>query len=264
MPHIICPSCSYSRVWKLRRDRLKCKRCRREFAQRRYPIAGFRATEGEWKQCIATFLRERTIRRIVEETGQSHCAIERRVMYLRARIALVVPERFKGPVEMDETYIGGQRKNKHLHIRRIQAKRGHGTDKLPIVGLFDRESGQVFVVVEPRKLDMAFITQTIAERAMPCIEVYTDGYKMYRSLKHHGFRHEYVDHAGGELVRGEIHTNNIEGFWGILKRRLGCIGGMRRTYLPLFVAEIVWRFNHRSMTLAEQEKKLFQLIIGGG
>lgn len=164
------------------------------------------------------------------------------------------------PVEMDETYIGGQRKNKRLHIRRIQGKRGHGTDKLPIVGIFSRLSGHVYVEVLTKKLDIARIFSIIAERTEPGGTIYTDGFKMYRGLAGLMYQHEYVDHDGGELVRGDVHTNNIEGFWGILKRKLSCIGGMRRANLHLFVAEIVWKFNHRSHTLAEQEEVLFKLI----
>jgi transposase-like protein len=167
---------------------------------------------------------------------------------------------FHGPVELDETYIGGQRKNKRLHIRRIKAKKGHGTDKLPIVGLFDRASGKAFVIVEPKKLDIHFILFLLRKRVVPHAFVYTDGFKMYRMLPKHGWRHEYVDHDGGELARGEIHTNHIEGFWGILKRKLSCIGGMRRKHLPLFVGEIAWRFNHRNIPLSDQEKILFELI----
>ena len=72
---------------------------------------------------------------------------------------------------------------------------------------------------------------------------------------------EFVDHDGGELVRGEIHTNNIEGFWGILKRKLGCIGGMRRERLYLFVGEIAWKYNHRFMTITEREQALLKLVL---
>ena len=168
----------------------------------------------------------------------------------------------ESPVEMDETYIGGQRKNKRLHIRRIQAKRGHGTDKLPIVGIFSRKSGFVYVEVLTRKLDAARIFSVIAERTEQGGTIYTDGFKMYRGLARLAYQHEYVDHDGGELVRGSVHTNNIEGFWGILKRKLSCIGGMRRSNLHLFGAEIVWKFNHRCLTLSAQEETLLKLIIG--
>ena len=170
------------------------------------------------------------------------------------------PNTFTGLVEMDETYIGGQRKNKRLHIRRIQGKRGHGTDKLPIVGLFSRTSGKVYIEVLPKKLDVQRIFTIIRERVIKGSTLYTDGFKMYRGLRETPYRHEFVDHLQGEMVRGDIHTNNIEGFWGILKRKLGCIGGMRREYLFLFVAEIAWKFNHRKVSLSEQEALLLRLV----
>jgi transposase-like protein len=173
------------------------------------------------------------------------------------------PDFLPGTVEMDETYIGGQRKNKRLHIRRIQGKRGHGTDKLPIVGLFSRESGEVYVEILERKLDIYRIITIIGDRTERGGSIYTDGFKMYRMLNARGYDHAFVDHDGGELVRGDVHTNNIEGFWGILKRKLSCIGGMRRTHLHFFVAEITWKFNQRAASLETQEHRLFDLLFGG-
>jgi transposase-like protein len=174
-----------------------------------------------------------------------------------------MPDFLPSPVEMDETYIGGQRKNKRLHIRRIQAKRGHGTDKLPIMGVFSRSTGEVYTEILERKLDVYRIIDILRKRTEIGGKVFTDGFKMYRMLKDRGYAHDWVDHAGGELVRDEIHTNNIEGFWGLLKRKLSCIGGMRRKNLHLFVSEICWKFNQRSATLERQEQRLFDLIIGG-
>ena len=172
------------------------------------------------------------------------------------------PTRFNGICEMDETYIGGQRKNKRLHIRRIKCKRGHGTDKLPIMGLYGREEGQIYVEVIP-KLSIKRILEIIKEKVVKGSQIYTDGYKMYRCLPKHGYPHEYVDHDGGEYTRDKIHTNNIEGFCGTLKRKLGCIGGMRRDRLHLFVAEIVWKFNHRNYPKKVQEERLINLLKRG-
>lgn len=225
-----------------------------------YPVAGIRSTETEWKQCISVFLRERTVKRIVEGAHIPHSRTEHMVMHMRRVMSADIPATLLCPVEMDETYIGGQRKNKRLHIRRIQGKRGHGTDKLPIVGIFSRTTGQVYVEVLERKLDVKKIFQTIETLVPAGARICTDGFKMYRGLPKLGYKHEYVDHDDGELVRGNIHTNNIEGFWGILKRKLSCIGGMRRSSLHLFVGEIVWKFNHRKQALGEQESALLNLV----
>lgn len=256
-----CPFCAFGRSWIVRRKKRKCKQCRREFSGTAYPVEGFRLTQEVWKNIIKTFLRERTEKRITEEVGTSLKTTQRAVHYLRCIMASEVPPAFFGIVEMDETYIGGQRKNKKLHIRRIKGKRGHGTDKLPIVGLFCRDSGQVFVDVEPKKLDVAYILQIIQERVVVGSRIYTDGFKMYRGISKFGYVHEFVDHAGDEYVRGDVHTNNIEGFWGIMKRKMGCIGGMRRDRLHLFVGEIAWKFNHRKEPLKEQERALFALVL---
>lgn len=260
MPTISCPFCGFGRSWAVRGKKRKCKSCRREFGGVAYPIGGFRVAELAWRKAVATFLRERTERRISEEAGVSLKTAQKMAHRMREAMASEIPAPFLGPVEMDETYVGGQRKNKKLHIRKIKGKPGHGTDKLPIVGLFCRKSGQVFVDVEPRKLDVRYVFQTIRERVVPGSQVFTDGFKMYRGLPRLGYAHEYVDHDGGEYVRGEIHTNNIEGFWGILKRKLGCIGGMRRDRLWLFVAEIAWKFNHRDQSLKDRERSLMALL----
>ncbi len=261
MAKTTCPICSFSRSWSVRGKKRKCKRCRREFSDKTYPVAGFRINKKTWQIVAATFLRERTERRVAEEASTSLKTAQRAVHHLRTLMPADVPAPFTGIVEMDETYIGGQRKNKKLHIRRIKGRPGHGTDKMPIVGLYSRESGQVYVELQSRKLQVEILFGIIERQASKEGQLYTDGFKMYRGITERAFRHEYVDHDGGEYVRGDIHTNNIEGFWGILKRKMGCIGGMRKDRLHLFVGEIVWKFNHRKQSLKDQERALIELVL---
>lgn len=267
MPQKQCPYCHYGRYWKVRRYKLKCKKCRREFSNFKYPVLGIRATEKEWKQCIKIFLRERTINRIVDETPLGYRRAQKMAHYLRLCMSKDMPSKFKGITEIDETYVGGQRKNKKLHIRRLSpSRRGHGTDKLPIVGLFNRDTGQVYVEVLKRDLKgrgskIFKIMGIIKKRTAKGSLIYTDTYQLYKHLNtYHECKHESVNHYQGEYSRGSIHTNNIEGFWGILKRRLGCIGGMKRDRLYLFVSEITWKFNHRKISLKQREEKLLNLI----
>jgi transposase-like protein len=267
MPQNHCPKCGYIRLWKIRRNKFKCKKCRSEFSNHKYLVKHIRSTEKEWVKCIKIFLRQRTVNNISNECNISYRRAQKMAHHLRLCMANDYPDKFKGITEVDETYIGGQRKNKKLHIRRLTPpKSGHGTEKLPIIGLFNRNSGQVYVQVLKRRLKgrgskILKVMNVIKARTHPESVIYTDTYQLYKHLEiYHSCEHESVNHYQGEYSRGGIHINNIEGFWGILKRKLGCIGGMRRKRLYLFVAEITWIFNHRNMSLSEKEQKLLKLI----
>jgi transposase len=261
MPRPACPHCSYTRFWKVRRGRRKCRKCRHEFAPNLVRGTGIRATPAEWKNVTRAFVRERTILAVVAATGLSRHRVTRMLGTLRARMAHEIMPVFSGIVELDETYIGGQRKNARLHIRRIKGKRGHGTTKLPIFGIYHRGSGRVFVDVEPRNLDWRYVLSVVRKRVAQGSRVYTDGFSMYAPLSRMGYLHRSVDHNANEYVRGDVHTNGIEGFWGIMKRRMGCIGGMRRKNLHLFAKELAWRYNHRKESPEKKERALFRLVL---
>lgn len=254
-----CPYCRFSRAWRIRREKRKCKRCRREWsiAKKRF---GIRATDLEWQACVLAFLRERAARSVSRETGLGYTRTVRMLHQVRLTMQRDTPMKFDGICEADETFIGGQRKNKRLHIRRIKAKRGHGTDKIPIVGVLSRSLGQVRVTVVPVRCEatvIGFIRSCLGPEAI----LYTDAYKMNRAIQKYGVRHEYVDHDSGEYVRGDIHTNQIEGFWGILKRTLAMIGGIRRDRFPLFIGEIVWRYNYRKLSRVEQGERILKQLL---
>lgn len=254
-----CPYCSYPRFWKLRREKRKCKRCRREWSGT-VVLNGVRATTAEWRRCVSTFLTRRAARTVSQETRMAYCRVVKMLTRLRETMSLDVATPFSGICEADETFIGGQRKNKRLHIRRRPSKRGHGTEKVPIVGILSRQTGQVAVRVLSHRSEetvIGFMVSCLAKDAV----LYTDGYKMNRAVRKHGIPHQYVDHASGEYVRGDVHTNRIEGFWGVLKRNLAMIGGIRPGRFPLFIGEIAWRYNHRKLTHEQRVERLMQLLF---
>lgn len=258
-----CPTCGHVRVWKLRREKLRCKKCRKEFATEKFPVKGFRLRHDDWARSVSAFLLLKSVRRMAEELDAAQRHVQEIAHHIRTRMFLEVPPTFAGPVEIDETYIGAQRKNQRLHIRkRYPPKRGHGTQKLPIFGIFDRASGLAFIEVMPRKLAVEHIIEKTVRQVAPGAGVYTDGFPTYRKLAGLGYVHEWVDHNAREYVRGNVHTNNIEGFWGIMKRTMGTTGGMKRERLHLFAAEITWRFNHRKESKEEKERALLKLVLG--
>jgi transposase-like protein len=216
-------------------------------------------TKKRIRVAVHSFVVHRTVRRVMMYSGLSIVTAQRFCHALRITISREERQQFFGPTEVDETYIGAQRKNQRLHIRKLYPpKRGHGTQKLPIIGAHDRATGTVRVEVMARKLDKRIVLDFVSRAAKARSRVYTDGFPYYRDLKKLGFHHEWVDHNAQEYVRGDVHTNGIEGFWGFMKRRMGNIGGMRRDRLGLFALELAWRYNHRQ--LSDNEKT--DLLVG--
>jgi len=176
-----------------------------------------------------------------------------------------VPEIFEGTVEVDETYLGGQKKNKNKRQLRKEkemfgkeSKRGWGTTKQPVFGILCR-NGLVFaeLVDDTEAKDLIPI---ITRKVKAGTKICSDTYRSYTGLAAAGYVHRTVEHKLKEYVRGKNHINGLEGFWGFLKRKLASKGGVRRIYLPLFLGEYVWRYNHRKEKLEEQRSRLVHLI----
>jgi transposase-like protein len=165
-----------------------------------------------------------------------------------------------GPVEVDEVYIGGAEKNKHLSVRaagltgsafhdrenRLASKRGkHRENKVAVMGMLDREARQVRAEVIPN-VRREVLLDTILANVQKGGKVYTDGLPAYKGLEALEFIHEAVNHVT-EYVRGEVHTNGIENFWGLLKRTLkGTYVAVEPFHLDRYVTEQVFRYNNRA------------------
>ena len=120
---------------------------------------------------------------------------------------------FSGPVEADETYIGGKRKNMPKAKRKTLEGRG-AVGKAVVVGAKDRETNQVAArTVE--STDGPTLKGFVGEHAAPGAKVFTDEASAYAGMP---FEHESVNHGVGEYVRGMAHVNGMESFWSLLKR----------------------------------------------
>ncbi|MCY4101458.1 MAG: IS1595 family transposase [Rhodobacteraceae bacterium] len=165
-------------------------------------------------------------------------------------------EVFVGPVEADETYMGGLEKNKH---NKDKLKKGRGTvGKTAIVGVKDRETKKIKarVVIDTSKLTLqGFINSNVEEEA----EKYTDESRSYKGLTHHST----VNHSAREFVDGMVHTNGIESFWSMLKRsHKGTFHKMSPKHLQRYVDEFVGRHNLRGCDTEEMMKTLFAQMTG--
>lgn len=264
MPRFVCPYCSCRQTWSVRRQSRKCRRCRREWVPNRSLVAGIRADRQGWKGFLVAALRYRTVAAIKLHTGLSHPLILKMYSHLRAVMADDVPETLSGTVEVDETYIGPQWRNRPWSVRKHGTKKGRGTSKQPVFGIYERYRGVVraFLVSDVRRRTiLPLIIQTVSRGST----IYSDAYQLYQETPKYGYLHAFVDHNKNEFGRGDVHSNGMEGFWGILKRRLKTTGGVRRDRLHTFVAEEVWRYNNRKFSETEKIERLLDLLkeVGG-
>jgi transposase-like protein len=145
-------------------------------------------------------------------------------------------------VEADETYIGGKEKNKH-HSKRNASNIG-GSGKEIVFSLVERGG----------KVRSQHIADVSAQNLRPILKaqldaassLMTDGEGQYRLVGGMFVRHEVVNHGIGEYVRGEAHTNTIEGYFSILKRGItGVYHHVSQEHLKRYLAEFDFRYNER-------------------
>ena len=131
----------------------------------------------------------------------------------RLRVALAQKDKaFAGPVEADETYFGGKRKNMSKAKRKELADTGRGAvGKEAVVGVKDRESNKVAARHVPRT-DIPNVAGFVVENARTGAKAYTDEAKVYNALGPF-LDHERVNHSAGEYVREQAHVNGMESFW---------------------------------------------------
>ena len=155
---------------------------------------------------------------------------------------------FAGPVEVDESYFGGKRKNMNK-AKREKLCRGRGpVDKAAVVGIKDRKTKKIAAAMVGHATSVnlqGFVKQNVEDGAT----VYTDNARAYETMPNR----QAVNHSAGEYVRGMAHTNGIESFWSMLKRGYyGTYHKMSVKHLDRYVQEFAGRHNVRDLDTAKQ------------
>jgi len=249
-----CPRCDSRNIYALRTMAFKweCPDCRMGGAYRFSHIAGtiFENTNKslrEWFRVIHLMLTSKKGISALQIQRMMGFGSYKTAHYMCHRIrAGLMNESFQqlmGIVEVDETFVGGKAKNKHVGKRNIGLGRG-AVGKEIVAGAVTRKGNVVARVFQNTRAStiQAFVRESVSEKvSLLC----TDQFPGYRGLDR-DYPHQTVDHSRGQYVVGAIHTQTIEGFWSFLKR--GMVGTFHKVsakYLPLYVAEYQFRYNNR-------------------
>ena len=184
-------------------------------------------------------------------------------MLHRIREAWVTPGGdgpYSGPVEVDETYFGGKRKNMSNAKRRELADTGRGAvGKTAVVGMKDRSSNRMSARVLERT-DKDTLQGFVTKHTAPGATVYSDEAAAYQGLP---FPHEAVKHSVAEYVRGQAHTNGIESFWAMLKRaHTGTFHKISPKHLDRYVQEFAGKHNERERDTLDIMRHVVAGLVG--
>ncbi len=167
-------------------------------------------------------------------------------------------EPFSGPVEADETFMGGRRRNMPRSKR--EGMTGRGTaGKVVVAGTRDRETNQISAAVVPDTSTRTLVP-FVESRARPHATVYTDDHAAYHGLRRN---HRVVRHSAGEYVRGDAHTQGIESFWAMLKRaHKGVYHKISPKHMQRYVDQFAGKHGIRDLDTVDQMASVVAGMVG--
>ncbi len=265
-----CPRCGSVNVYQMvGRDgqrnkdyRWRCRDCKQAFTVRtgtifeesRLPLRVW--VYAFWKACSSKKgISALQLSREMEITHKSALFVLRRI---RHGLMDRNPEKLTGTVEVDEVYVGGSPRYKGI------SKRGRGTEKVPVIGMVQRDGAVRFKVMERITADR--VGEFIAENADLTCRVITDELSVYRKVgQAFDGGHEVVKHSAGEYVRKgtDVHSNTVEGVFSLIQRGvMGTFHSVSRKHLANYLNEFQFRWNTRKMDDGERVQRAIKAVEG--
>jgi transposase-like protein len=265
-----CPRCGAVDVYKMTaRDgqrnkdyRWRCRGCSElytvrtgtVFEESRLPLRVW--VYAFWKACSSKKgISALQLSREMEITHKSALFVLRRI---RHGLGEVNQPKLTGTVEVDEVYIGGRPRYQGI------SKRGRGTEKIPVVGIVQRDGDVRFRMME--RLTAARLSEFIAENADLTCRIITDDLNLYNTVgKKFDGGHKVVHHGRREYVKKgtDIHSNTVEGVFSLIRRGvMGTFHSVSRKHLPNYLNEFQFRWNTRKLNDGERVQRAIRKVDG--
>lgn len=240
----------------------KCGKCRQQFTVRVGTV--FESSHiplHKWFQAVHLLcsskkgISSHQLHRVLEITYEAAWFMSHRLREAMRSGDLGVPmggAGGSGVVEADETFIGRK--------KGMEKKRGTA-HKHAVLSLVERGGKVKSVHVDDVKATtlIPIVNENIAKEARVMTD---DAATYYKKLE--GFAsHETVNHAANEYVRGDVHTNTVEGYFSIFKRGMkGVYQHCSEKHLHRYLAEFDFRYNNR-IALGVDDKERAERALKG-
>lgn len=165
---------------------------------------------------------------------------------IRAAVRDADTSLLSGTVEVDETFFGGKAKNMHKKDRERKITGRGAANKVMALAIIERGGKVRFQVKKNR--DRVTLHNFIKSQIHPDTErVMTDDWPAYDGIADGNTTHETINHSEDEYVRGDVHTNTVEGVFSLFKRSIvGAYHQVSVKHLDRYLDEFEFRFNNRN------------------
>ncbi len=263
--NIISPFDPASKVYKCAHNRYKCKNTGKYFnVKTRTIFEDSKISLQKWFMALYVFSSHK--KGISSHQLAKDISVTQKTAWFmlhRLRYAFDHPEFKKilgNEVEVDETYLGGNNKNRHSS-KKVENSQGRSTkDKSAIFGMIEREGNVIAQEVPDVSSDtlQGIINENVEKGSI----ISTDEWRSYNGLNKN-YIHLRVNHGAKEYVNMMAHTNNIECFWSHLKRGVnGIYHWVSKKHLQSYIDEFSLRYNTRKNLTCERFDLILSNMIG--